>query len=509
MKPTNIHKHGCDPMSSNCVIWQGPDIECIDLCKGDTVSDVVYALAKELCKLMDTFDLSNYDISCLGLAECAPEDFQTFMQLLIDKVCACCGETPVPGPTPGTSGCPDCEVTVCDAFYYQNPQGDTVTTMQLTDYVTAIGNRVCSLITEIAAINLTLQNHENRITILENQDPATYTPPTVLPCAQISLPAGPTQMDVALQQLMDQYCTFVSAVGTVPDILGVIGFECDALSASPQLSYPIETMSQLTGWENAPLTLEDSLRNMWLTICDMRAAIMNIQLNCCDTGCDTIALQWSGQRAQQPNTTIELFLTGTVPNNLQNSCTNGSTITITDSAGANAVFNNVNINLLLNDPTGVQYPLAGSAINTSLALTITINGCWSDPATGTECQTSDTLLLPAVGNCPTLTITPYTPDLNGSFAWSFVYTGSNVPTTLSIEVWNQAQTTMISSASIPVSTQGQTLSGNIGGLTQNDTYSVRLIDSTGTPCPWQSYLVPGGPCDPPILISAIPQQTYE
>ena len=52
MKPTNIYKHGCDPISSNCVIWQGPDIECINLCKWDSVSDVVYKLAQELCTVM-------------------------------------------------------------------------------------------------------------------------------------------------------------------------------------------------------------------------------------------------------------------------------------------------------------------------------------------------------------------------------------------------------------------------------------------------------------------------
>ena len=97
MKPTNIYKHGCDPISSNCVIWQGPDIECIDLCKGDTVSDVVYALAKELCTLMDTFKIDNYDLSCLNLAECEPADFQALLQLLINKICECCNETPIPG----------------------------------------------------------------------------------------------------------------------------------------------------------------------------------------------------------------------------------------------------------------------------------------------------------------------------------------------------------------------------------------------------------------------------
>ena len=387
-------------MSSNCVIWQGPDIECIDLCKGDTVSDIVYALATELCKLMDTFDLSNYDLSCIGSGnECAPTDFQTFLQLLIDKVCACCDVTPTPGPTPGTSGCPDCEVSVCDSFYYLNPQGDTVTTMQLTDYVTAIGNRVCNLITEIASINAILVTLDNRVTFLENQDPASYTPPTVLPCAQIDLPSGPTQMDTALQQLMTQYCTYTLAVGAVADVLGVIGFQCDGLNTSPQLNYPIESMSALTGWESTPVSLEDSLRNLWLTVCDMRAAIVNIQNNCCgDNDCSSISLSWSIQRANQPNTTVELFLTGSVPNALQNSCSTGCNVTFQDSAGASVTFQNQNWALdALNVPSGIPYPLAGTAVDPSLALTVSINSCWNDPSSGLECNNIDQINVTRTG----------------------------------------------------------------------------------------------------------------
>ena len=47
MKPLNLDNSPCSPTSSNCVIWQGPDLACIKLCKGDTVSDVVAKLAAE------------------------------------------------------------------------------------------------------------------------------------------------------------------------------------------------------------------------------------------------------------------------------------------------------------------------------------------------------------------------------------------------------------------------------------------------------------------------------
>jgi len=86
MKPLNLDKGTCNPISSNCVIWGGPDIECIDLCKGDTITDVVYKLALELCIIMDTLNVSNYDLECLDLS-CVPQDFAELIQAIISKLC--------------------------------------------------------------------------------------------------------------------------------------------------------------------------------------------------------------------------------------------------------------------------------------------------------------------------------------------------------------------------------------------------------------------------------------
>ena len=86
MKPLNLDKSPCSPVSSNCVIWNGPDIECIGLCKGDTVTQVIYKLAEELCSLIDMFKLSNYDISCLELP-CPPNSFEELINALIQAIC--------------------------------------------------------------------------------------------------------------------------------------------------------------------------------------------------------------------------------------------------------------------------------------------------------------------------------------------------------------------------------------------------------------------------------------
>jgi len=48
MLPINKKNGPCDPISSNCVIWQGPDLDCVDICYGDSISAVIAALCDEL-----------------------------------------------------------------------------------------------------------------------------------------------------------------------------------------------------------------------------------------------------------------------------------------------------------------------------------------------------------------------------------------------------------------------------------------------------------------------------
>jgi hypothetical protein len=104
MKPLNLDTKPCSPISSNCVVWQGPDIPCIKLCNGDTISDVVAALATELCDLLDSLDPGSYDLACLTTGH-VPANIQELIQLLISKICSIeviegpQGQTGPPGPS--------------------------------------------------------------------------------------------------------------------------------------------------------------------------------------------------------------------------------------------------------------------------------------------------------------------------------------------------------------------------------------------------------------------------
>ena len=114
--------NGCMPISSNCVIWQGPNIPCLNLCKGDTITDVLYKLATDYCELLEQLDPTKYDLSCLNNTSCAIENFADLIQEVINKICEVEQQEGPPGPPgePGEDGV-DGNYVVTTALAIGNP----------------------------------------------------------------------------------------------------------------------------------------------------------------------------------------------------------------------------------------------------------------------------------------------------------------------------------------------------------------------------------------------------
>ena len=53
---------GCEAISSNCVVWQGPDLTCVDVCHGDTISNVIAALCEQLVACCEEASINAFDI---------------------------------------------------------------------------------------------------------------------------------------------------------------------------------------------------------------------------------------------------------------------------------------------------------------------------------------------------------------------------------------------------------------------------------------------------------------
>jgi hypothetical protein len=289
MKPLNYDNSPCSPISSNCVIWQGPDIPCIKLCAGDTISDVIFKLATELCAVLDTLNVTNYDLSCFNLTACGPNDFQALIQFLIEQICALQNEVTTvsdPATSPLTTGSTksasaDTLVTVADCFIV-----DRVTVMTVSEYAQAIGTKVCSLVTEITEINSNILDLEVRVTALEAAPvPTLVLPSFTLDCTIGSLNIGTTQdIDVVLEAFInDIWCSYYSTTGTTSDLISAISAICiDDTDLQLTTGTAFSTNSN---WIQAGsyATVADAINNLWVALCDVYQYAQTVEVTVSDT----------------------------------------------------------------------------------------------------------------------------------------------------------------------------------------------------------------------------------
>jgi len=267
MKPLNLDNSPCSPISSNCVVWQGPDISCINLCTGDTISDVVSTMATELCTILDTLKVSNYDLTCFNLQACGPKDFQALIQFLITKICELEGVEPT---KISTIDCPSCVVSVADCFVT-----GTQTTMELVDYVQLIGERICGIITDISLINSQITDILIRLENLEEAPVPTFTLPSFTINCQIgSLLSGSTQqIDTLLEEFINNvWCGYTAATGSGSDLTSAVGMACITDSSVSLSQSPLTMAVGYAGqWipDASYDTVADAINNIWISLCDI------------------------------------------------------------------------------------------------------------------------------------------------------------------------------------------------------------------------------------------------
>lgn len=281
MKPINSNirlkpEDGCTKVSSSCVIWQGPDIPCIELCKGDSITDVVYELAMKLCEITSgVIDLSTLDFKCLvptGISE--PTTIIQALQLLIDKQCYfednCCDD--------GTGGTIPIPISLPPCLYFTE-DGDEITSLLPSNYSAYLASKICEIIDDILSINSSIVSLQNRVTVLEASSGGGggtgTTISIVSQCASSPTPGTVVPIGQAFSAFESKFCQLTSILGTNVALSTAIGTECAGLDAAAQLNTPAQTMSQIAGWVANPTTLSQTIVNMWLTICDMRSAIVN------------------------------------------------------------------------------------------------------------------------------------------------------------------------------------------------------------------------------------------
>lgn len=508
MKPINADNPGCDPISSNCVIWQGPDLGCIGLCKGDSVSQVVYKLAKEICSILDTLNIESYDIECLNVGGCDPVDFKALIQVLINKICDLenidttttittdtdknggdRGQFPIKTRVLSGDNVPDAVMATPEEFWYKNSLGDTVKEQQIFDVAYTAANKINTIVGEISTIDRTLGNHEERIQVIESQPVPTLNLPNLSPVCVSAEPLLP--LDELTRLLETDFCELKSATGAPIEIYEALSKQLAGLNQMPQLANKGSFMEALPGWKDEVTNLADSYSNMLLTLADIRAAVLSMQLIVTGTDCDALDVVLSAS-LNNPNE-LKVHLSGTTPTGFTETPAAGSIMTITDASG-NTINVTIPVTSNLNEAVGFTVQLASTPINSNSNLIVSIALDFTDGESQCQKVIQDTVL--AIGNCPILTLIPTTTDIT----YSATYMGDAA--SIAVNLYANDGTTLLQSQ-VTVVTGPQTLNNVFAGLLENTQYKVRLeITPDGAPtttlCPFSGAVTLQNSCIPPV-----------
>ena len=468
MIPTSssISTNGCDNISSNCVIWQGPDIACIDLCSGDTITEVTAKLATEVCKLITTGvtanpSLTGLDLTCLNIPGVTPTELVPVLQSMVVQICE--NSTSVVQP----SDLPIMTLPAC--LQYNDAQGNPVTELRLDLFATLIANQVCTNLASINLINSALTSITGRLVILEA---------CVLPCSgaivetqvipTCVMPSVLTDVSVLLLALEARFCSLETAVGLPSAILLTIQ-QSFIVSSTSQLTNPGSNYGSIGGWNSSPVNLAQSVQNAWVVIDDMYTAIASIQLNCCPSGCDSVVFGYSTTSNLDSNGVIASvtfnFQTSSIPASF-NDCAGATVVTITDVTGI-SVVNTVNVSSLQNNASGVT--LTTNTLNTQQNLTVSVGFCVSDGTDANKCSSNQSSIITGILPCPSvinvtsLTSTSATVGFNNLLGITATYI---------IEILDALTDTLV--ATTTISNPGVTPSYAFTGLIPGTTYNIRI-----------------------------------
>jgi hypothetical protein len=444
--PINHKEPGCNPISSNCVIWQGPDISCINLCKGDSVTEVVYNLALELCKIMEVLDIDNYELGCLTEE---PESIKELLQIIINKICNCCN---IDETVPITEAV-EKTVNIAPLFYYENEEGDTITSMTVSGYAKVIGLRVQTIVNSITEILDTLADHASRIEELEGI------------VSNINLEI-PVEVIEDITTTKDKITEIDFAIGSANDIYGAIAKHSPTISQEETLAITSGLMSGLEGWIVDVKNLADVINNINIALADTRLAIKGI-LRRLPSGCDSISINVQGLIA---TTNLELYFTGDIPE-IFDEVGGTTSFIITDTAGAQMRVQ-IPLKSVINGGAHV-ISLTGSPLNSGLDFKISaklnLKSEEGDCQSVIEGYVFNSLLIPVI-------------TLNAGEAGAIGYqflTSTNPDHIYTIELFNSTGTSLIASHVLSNTNPSEVITGKFYHLTKSTTYRVRIKTAFG------------------------------
>ena len=410
--------NGCDNTSSNCVIWQGPDLTCVDICNGDTISDVVAKLAEQLCECCgltgegksarsaSSIDIRTVNQLCLESDYGKASNVQILLNNIIDKLCKSTGQSEA-----DVCSCsmPIPECLRENARNYLNTT-DTISTMVLHDpntnkgYAHFLAEQLCLSVVAINDVKRQMNSLDGRVLALESKSNRKTT--AVLPKVTLAIGGSgrPQSLDsavVATNNALNLYATLIGTTGQINT----------ALAAAPQLGNrnrlsSAGLMSSARNWISVPRNLAQSFQNLWLTMLDTRNALENIKETVANPLCEDITFKVNATlKKDAVGSVTEMnfdFSETSIPTQY-NDCNSGTKITVTDSS-LNTISFNVNVAGLLQS-SNKPYRLTSNqmgALDLSSNYSVRVEFCATNG--DNQCSEIQNFTVHNETACPTLTI---------------------------------------------------------------------------------------------------------
>ena len=275
MKPKkSTRSSGCpDALSSKCITWNGPSIPCIEVCNGDELTEVIWAIADKVCTIAGDIDMSTMDLSCLlDLCNGCPQEktLQTVIQLLLDNQCKLKDLIDEINVNPTQ----DVELNLnlkCikkfDEFGNEIPQN-------LNQTLQSIINELCDHADDITTLQNTVIDLQNQIDNIDVNP--TIDEPVITTCL-----TGPNPVSETVISVTEDYCEYKGVVGSELDIQSAMSQQCANLNSA---------LSSTAGWIISPENLAQTVNNLWIAYCNLLDRVKSIEDTCCAVNCDSVKI---------------------------------------------------------------------------------------------------------------------------------------------------------------------------------------------------------------------------
>lgn len=283
----------CRDITAKCVIWDGPniDIKClgVQIYKGDSITPIVYNSFKNLCILLEKTDISDLNPECFSGFISESSSLVDVFNVISNKLCSenlQINNLEVTYDDATRADLPYCLQEITDTL--------TITKAPLPELYQKVALKICLYLTDLSllttAINLA-DSQTNSTSLLHAEIYALCNAVTALvtpTCTNNSVenPSGdPVKVEIAYDWLEKAFCSFKNFTGSTTELSVAIAKDCPNIDTLPRLSNG-GLMNQIYGWVDNPTNVSNSVGNLWLTICDLRSAIRNLQIGCCvDSPC--------------------------------------------------------------------------------------------------------------------------------------------------------------------------------------------------------------------------------